>query len=77
MTWDSHSLRKLALNAISSAWPGLDDDLREDVIDLLSTYDHVIALEQLAKSPSLAPDVAAEVHDALDWAANQPPFSVS
>lgn len=58
-------MRDLAFAAIPSAWPGLSRDLQEDVIDLLQTYDHVLALKVLAQSDATAPDLAAQVADVL------------
>ncbi|KAA1430968.1 MULTISPECIES: hypothetical protein [Mycolicibacter] len=51
----------LAYDAISSAWDGLGIDRRQDVIDLLSTYDFDLAFTVLLKSPTIDPDIAARI----------------
>ncbi len=58
-------MRDLAFVAIPSAWPGLSRDSQEDVIDLLSTYDDLLALRYLIDSPSLDPAIAKDIRDAL------------
>ena len=64
--WDTeYDLRELALSVIPVAWPGLSDDLRNDVIDTLSTYDHVLALKCLAGSTSLDFESAEKITAAL------------
>ena len=63
-------MRDLAFAAIPSAWAGLPRDRQEDVIDLLQTYDHVLALKVLAQSQTTAPDLAASITDELDIAAS-------
>ncbi|MGB3484632.1 MAG: hypothetical protein WBB07_20745 [Mycobacterium sp.] len=55
---DDRALRDLAFTAIPSAWIGLTDAAREEVIDLLSTYDNRLALRYLIDSPSLDPKIA-------------------
>ncbi len=58
-------LRDLALSAIPSAWGGLDRDGRDDVIDLLAAYDHVLALKYLLDSPSLSEELATRIRNEL------------
>jgi hypothetical protein len=54
---DDRRLRTLAFAALPSAWAGLSDDARQDVIDLLSTYDYPLAFDYLLGSPAI--DAAA------------------
>lgn len=69
---DQARLRDLAFSAVPSAWVSLGDDAREDVIDLLSTYDNRLALRYLIDSPSLDPAIAKDIRDALAASAPAP-----
>lgn len=51
----------LAFDAIASAWAGLSQDDRQDVIDLCSTYDFDIAFRYLLGSSTLDPKVADRI----------------
>ncbi|WP_163805412.1 hypothetical protein [Mycolicibacterium anyangense] len=62
---DDNRRRDLAFEAIPSAWPGLSRSSREDVIDLLSTYDHVLALKCLVDSTSLDSTIADAIRAEL------------
>lgn len=53
--------QRLAYDAIPSAWPGLNFDDRQDVIDLCSTYDFDLAFRYLLKSSTIDPKIAARL----------------
>ena len=53
--------QELAYDAIPSAWAGLSFDRRQDVIDLLSTYDFGIAFTVLLKSTTIDPVIADRI----------------
>jgi hypothetical protein len=59
----------LAYDAITSAWPGLDGDARQDVIDLLSTFDFGLAFQYLLKSPTIDVDVASRIRGRIKTSA--------
>ncbi len=66
MDWDAdQKQRDLALSAIPSAWASLDGAKRDDIIDLLSTFDHVLALRCLVQARSLDAAIASQIRAAL------------
>lgn len=58
-------MRDLAFSAIPSAWVAMDGQDRDNVIDLLSTYDHVLALKYLMDSTSVDPAIASAIQSTL------------
>ncbi len=63
-------LRALAFDAIASAWAALDAGDRENIIDLLSTYDNKLALQYLLDSDSIDPAVAGQIRDVINHPVN-------
>ena len=57
-------MRDAAYAAIPSAWPGLSDDNRADVIDLLSTFDYPLAFDYLLTSVTIDSDAADRIRAA-------------
>lgn len=58
---DDRRMRDLAFAALPSAWTGLSTDARQDVIDLLSTYDYPLAFDYLIGSPTIDAESAAAI----------------
>ena len=70
MDWDADQrMRDLAFSAIPSAWAAMNRSDRDNIIDLLSTYDHVLALQYLVDSASIDPIIAEAIRAALKTAA--------
>ena len=64
--WDADDrMRDLAFSAIPSAWIAMTTSDRDDIIDLLSTYDHVLALRYLVDSASIDPAIADAIRTVL------------
>lgn len=66
---DDRRMRDLAFAALPSAWIGLSTDARQDVIDLLSTYDYALAFDYLVGSPTVDAGAAASITAALKHSA--------
>lgn len=54
-------MRDLAFAALPSAWAGLDADARQDLVDLLSTYDYQLAFDYLLGSPTIDAQAATAI----------------
>lgn len=66
MIADSILLRDIAYSLVPAAWPGLDDDQRNDVIDTLFYSEYLNALEVLLSSTSPLPqDLVGKAREAL------------
>jgi hypothetical protein len=60
MASDWLTLQHAAFELMSSAWSGLDDDNRSEVLDLLIEGEFVWAMEQLLQSNSTLDEIAAD-----------------
>lgn len=60
MSWTRRDQR-LAYDAVASAWPGLSFDDRQDLVDVMSTYDFDIAFDILLKSSTIDADIADRI----------------
>lgn len=58
---DDRRMRDLAFAALPTAWVGLDVDARQDLVDLLSTFDYQIAFDYLVGSPTVDAEAAAAI----------------